>query len=88
MLVVAAIMLVVVVLIQGREGTFDSLLSVQRPAAIALVLALAVMTAFSGGRALLEEATGSQPLLSVRADTEHCCDTLDVTLALPEVSIF
>jgi len=87
-LVVAAIMLVVVVLIQGREATFDSMSSLQRPAAIALILALAVMAAFSGGRALLEEATGSQPLLSLPADAEDCCDTLDVTLALPEVSIF
>lgn len=62
-LVVAAIMLVVVVLIRGQEGSFESVAGLQPSTLVAVVLAVVVMAAFSGGRHLLEQATGAQPLL-------------------------
>jgi len=61
-LVVAAMMLVVIVLIRGQEGSFEGVAGLQRPTLVAVVLAFVAMAAFSGGRHLLEQATGAPPL--------------------------
>ncbi len=62
-LTVGALMLVVVVLISQGEGTFASPRQVERPATIALLLAIAVMAGIAVARYVLERAAGTPPLM-------------------------
>jgi uncharacterized membrane protein len=59
---VSSLVLVAVVLVEHGDGAFTDPAQAQRPAALAVVLAIVVMAAIGGGRFLLEHLTGVPPL--------------------------
>ena len=59
---VGGLMLVVVVLLRGQENAFTAPAQLERPAALALLLALAVITTLAAGRFLLEHHLGVPPM--------------------------
>ena len=61
-LVLGSLMLVVVVLARNGDRAFSSAGQLQIPAAVALVLAIAVMAGIAAGRFLLERVTDAPPL--------------------------
>jgi uncharacterized membrane protein len=60
--VVSAIGLVVVVLLRTADNSFEDAGQIQGHAVVGLLLGLAVMAAFGGGRYLLESLTNAPPL--------------------------
>ncbi len=62
-LTVGGLMLVVVVLVSRREGTFVSPRQLEWSATVALLLAVAVMAGIAAARYLLEQVTGAPPLM-------------------------
>jgi uncharacterized membrane protein len=60
---IAALMLVVVVLLRRQEGTFTAVVQMQGAASWALIGAVIAMALLAGGRVLLEQWTGAQPMM-------------------------